>query len=306
MTDDASRQLNKLFPTDDKSLAAYRKIVGGGWQVIIDRGISKPADVEFQQVGETAKHDKFLQKKGLLRYKPAKEEIPIVILLPAGETRRTAIWLDPVGKAGLFEHVGSPIPTVRKLLEAGVQVVGLDLFEQGEFLPDNKSLAHARMVINEKHNSGAYTFGYNRSLFAQRVHDVLSAVSYFHGDDQPWGVVDLVGLNGAGRWAVAAKAIAGDAVNRTVADTEGFRFVNLVADDDPDFLPGSVKYFDLPGLMSLCSPAELWINDGVVHDSPPGLVTATFKAAGAPDNFIWYDGPRDSVDSDAIQWLLRK
>ena len=132
------------------------------------------------------------------------------------------------------------------------------------------------MVANDKHNSAAYTFGYNRSLFAQRVQDVLSAISYFHGDDQPWGVVDLVGLNGAGRWALAAKAIAGDAVNRTVADTEGFRFVNLVSADDPDFLPGSVKYFDLPGLMSLCAPGELWVNDGVIHDSPPELCTATF------------------------------
>ena len=306
MTDDATRQLNKLVPTDEKSLANFRKIVGGAWQVIIDRGVSKPADVEFQQVGETAKHDKFLQKKGLLRYKPDKEEIPIVILLPAGETRRTAIWLDPAGKAGLFGHDGTPIPSVRKLLDAGVQVVGLDLFEQGEFLADNKPLSRARMIANEKLKSAAFTFGYNRSLFAQRVHDVLSAVSYFHGDDQPWGVVDLVGLNSAGRWAVAAKAIAGDAVNRTVANTEGFRFVNLVADDDPDFLPGSVKYFDLPGLMALCSPAELWVNDGMIHDSPPELVTAAFKAAGSPDNFVWYDGPGDSADSAAIEWLLRK
>ena len=86
MTDDATRQLSKLVPIDEKSLAAFRKTAGGAWQVIIDRGVSKPADVEFQQIGDTAKHEKFLQKKGLLRYKPDKEEIPIVILLPAGET----------------------------------------------------------------------------------------------------------------------------------------------------------------------------------------------------------------------------
>jgi hypothetical protein len=53
-------------------------------------------------------------------------------------------------------------------------------------------------------NSAAYTFGYNRPLFAERVHDILTAISYFRGDDKPWGVVDIVGLNGAGHWVAAA------------------------------------------------------------------------------------------------------
>src|SRR5439155_6147250 len=65
MTDDWQRQLNKLVPKDEKSLAAYRQIVEGAWQVMIDRGVAKPAEIEFQQVGATSKRDKFLEKKGL-------------------------------------------------------------------------------------------------------------------------------------------------------------------------------------------------------------------------------------------------
>ena len=51
---------------------------------------------------------------------------PIVILQPLGETRRTAIWLDPAGKSGLFAADGTPKAGVRKLLENGVQVVGME------------------------------------------------------------------------------------------------------------------------------------------------------------------------------------
>jgi hypothetical protein len=306
MTEDSQRQLAKLVPADEKSLTNFRHTVGDAWQVMIDRGISKPGDVEFQQINGTIKpdHENFIGKKGLLRYKPEQEEIPAIVLMPKGETRRTAIWLDPAGKAALFGADGLPRPAVRQLLDAGIQVVGLDLLYQGEFLAGGKPLFYTRKVAAKGHESAAYTFGYNRALFAQRVHDVLTAVSYFRGDDQPWGIVDIVGLNGAGRWAVAAKAIAGDAVDRTVIDTAGFRFASVPSTDHPDFLPGSVKYFDIPGLLALCAPSEILVCDQAAQRSE--LVTDTYKAAGAIDKVTWYEGLPAGLENAAVQWLSRK
>ncbi|HTQ37404.1 MAG TPA: acetylxylan esterase [Pirellulales bacterium] len=333
MTEDARNQLTKLIPHDDKSLSAFRHVVGDAWDVLIGRGVSKPADVEFQQQGDTLRHEKFLQKKGLLLYKPRQEEVPAILLQPRGETNRTVIWLDPAGKAALFAADGSPKPLIRKLLDSGAQVIGLDLLYQGEFLSDGKPLEHTRQVATKDRNSAAYTFGYNRALFAQRVHDVLTAISYFRGDDQPWGAIDLVGLNGAGRWAIAAKAMAGKAVDRTVADTAGFRFGNVTAIDHPDFLPGGAKYFDLPGLLALCAPRELWLRGEALPDAaatasaapasasasdaaspapPPAtatdmdVVAAAFKSAGALDKITLYDGPADKAEEAAIDWLLKK
>jgi hypothetical protein len=305
MTEDSHRQLEKLVPKDEKSLATFRQVVGGAWQIIIDRGVSKPADVEFQQVDGTLRPvlGNYLQKKGLLRYKPEQEEIPAIVLMPTGETRRTAIWLDPAGKSALFGADGSPRPAVRKLLDAGIQVVGLDLLNQGEFLPDGKRLLYTRKVAAKGHESAAYTFGYNRALFAQRVHDILTAVSYFRGDDQPWGIVDIVGLDGAGRWAVAAKAIAGDAVDRTVIETGGFRFAAVPSTDHPDFLPGGAKYFDIPGLLALCAPSDMLVADRTKHSE---LVTDTYKAAGAIEKITWYEGPDSELENTAVEWLSRK
>ena len=289
-------------------------MIGDAWEALIGRDVSKAADVEFQQVGETVRRDKFLQKYGLLRYKPRHEELPTIVLEPRGETRRTVIWLDPAGKSAVLTPDGTPKPAIRKLLENGTQVVALDLFEQGEFLPDGKPLTETRQVTNKSHNSAAYTFGYNRALFAQRVHDVLTAISYFRGDDQSWGAIDVVGLNGAGHWAAAAKAMAGKAVERTVIDTGGFRFANLTAADHPDFLPGAAKYFDLPGLLALSAPGEIWLRG---ETSPAGsensanadgvsLVTSTYDAAGAKDKLTFDASPPDKAEAAAVEWLLRK
>ena len=54
--------------------------------MLIGRGMSKPSEIEFEQVDDTVRHEQFLQKKGLLRYKPAHEEVPIMVLQPRGET----------------------------------------------------------------------------------------------------------------------------------------------------------------------------------------------------------------------------
>ncbi len=307
MTGDAERQLHALIPRDEKSLREFRRVVGSAWETLLGRGISRPSQVEFEQMGETAKHEKYLLKKGVLRYKPAHEETPVIVLQPLGETRRTAIWLDQAGKSALLAADGSPRPGVQKLLDGGVQVVGIDLLYQGEFLADSKPLTATRIADAPKNavNSAAFTFGYNRALFAERVHDVLTAVSYFRGDDKPWGVVDVVGLNGAGHWAAAAKALAGDAVDRVVIDTGAFRFVDLTSTDDPDFLPGAAKYFDLPGLIALGAPGEIWLNDVSIADRLT-VVLAAYGATGFADRIEWPEGGGSNPEEAATTWLLRK
>ena len=120
------------------------------------------------------------------------------------------------------------------------------------------SRRYAQFKENTPHYAG-YTFGYNRSLFAQRVHDLLSLVAYAGSGKPAAERVDMVGLGGAGHWVAAARAVAGKAIDRAAIDTAGFRFANLKAIDDPDFLPGGAKYDDLPGMIALSAPCPLWL-----------------------------------------------
>ena len=111
---------------------------------------------------------------------------------------------------------GAPTAEVKKLLEAGISVVGLDLLYQGDSRPSGGS--ESAPEIKHPRNFAGFTYGYNHPLFAKRVHDVLSAIAATR-DRHPDMKIHLVGFGAAGAWAAAAavqsgKAVTGLAVER--------------------------------------------------------------------------------------------
>ncbi len=173
---------------------------------------------------------------------------------------RAVIWLSPDGKTGLYRDGGDePRDEVRKLLADGSSVCGIDLFLQGEFTKDGKPVTRTRRVKNRR-ESAAYTLGYNRSLFVQRLHDILSAIVMIQNDQHGAEKIDLVGLKGAGHWAAAAGYVAGGALDRVAVETDGFRFIKVMDIRHPDLLPGAARYGDLPALISLAAKKP-WVVD---------------------------------------------
>src|SRR5690606_28229484 len=125
-------------------------------------------------------------------------------------------------------------PEAKKLVEAGTAVMSPDLFRQGEFLKPGETAEENLRVqypgdVSKPESqwrvSSVYYYGYNHSLFAQRVHDILNCVTMARNHPK-WSVkeVSLVGLEGAGHWAAAARAIAGNAIDKAAIATGGFRF----------------------------------------------------------------------------------
>jgi hypothetical protein len=147
-----------------------------------------------------------------------------------------------------------------------------------------------------------YTYGYNHPMFSQRVHDILSVVSYARNREGAAERVDVVGLDGAGHWVAAARAQAGEAINRAAIDTAGFRFAKLTAFDDPDFLPGGAKYLDLPGIIALSAPHAIWLAG---EAEVPPVVAAAYQAAGAAGNVARFDGAPEAKAEAAVKWLLQ-
>jgi len=298
ITEDSQRQMESLVPRDTASLAKYREIVGGAIDVMVGRGLPPAgavlsADRQEQDLGECR------LAKFLVCYKHEGEQAPAVFLQPKQWNKRVVIWIDKAGKQALFGDDGKPKPAIGKLLSAGIGVVGVDLFGQGELTKDGKPLAKARQV-NEKY--AGYTFGYNHPVFSQRVHDILSVVSLLKYGQPAAEQIDVVGLGGAGAWVAAARAQAGEAIGRAVVDTAGFRFARVAALDDPDFLPGGAKYLDLPGILALSAPGPLWLA-GEGAAAPPG-VAAAYKAAGHPDRLTAFGGKGAEVEAAALEWLL--
>jgi hypothetical protein len=181
-------------------------------------------------------------------------------------------------------------------------VCGVDLLYQGEFLADGQPLKSTRRVENPR-EAAAYTFGYNSSLFARRVQDIVSVVDFACNLDGGSRHVYLLGLGQSGPSAAAALSQVGSRVSAAAIDTQGFRFSSVRDIHDPSFLPGGARYLDLPGMIALAAPTPLWIA-GEAPDTPR-VVAAAYRAAGAEAAVTFYDGSRDGIDPAAVQWITQ-
>ncbi|MEK7686532.1 MAG: acetylxylan esterase [Verrucomicrobiota bacterium] len=302
LTEDAEQQLREA----EKSPEAFRKTLAGAIDVLIGRNLSEAGD-GGPDTKTTTDRGTYLEMTGLLRNATFGEELPGVYLQPKQWNRRTVIWVSGKGKAGLFTDGANggwqPRAEIQKLLEGGVAVVGSDLFYQGEFLAGGQPVAHTRRVKNPR-EAAAYTFGYNPTLFAQRVHDILSVVKLIRDSARKPDELCVVGLEDAGPWVAAACAVARDAIDRAAIDTGGFRFGKVLDIQDVKFLPGGAKYGDLPGMIALGAPAKLWLaGEG---DQAPRLVKEFYAAAGAAKSLTLFHGEQPQACEAAVQWLLAK
>jgi dienelactone hydrolase len=295
-TDDAQQQIHEW----QKSPEAYRQKISAALDVVIGRNFSEVGAVEWQMKHKEDRGD-YLEMNGLLRNSTHNEELPAVFLHPKNWNGETVIWIDENGKAGLFDLEGAPKAEVKKLLAKGATVVGVDLLFQGEFLKDDQLVTKTRRVKNPR-EAAAYTFGYNNTLFAQRVHDILTVAKYVENNETRSKQIEIIGLGAAGPLVCAARAQAPDVFDRAAIDTGGFRFGTVLEIQSVDFLPGGAKYDDLPGMLSLAAPKPLWLaGEGA---NPPQLVEATYRAAGASANLHLFKGASDQIRESAVSWLL--
>jgi dienelactone hydrolase len=281
LTKDSNRQLAGMSP--DQQTAVVRAAL----DVILGRNLENAGVVEWNMA---TKNDRgaYLEMAGLLVNKTHREELPVLFLFPKSWKERTVVWLAQDGKGGLFDSSGGIKPAVQSLLDSGATVLGVDLLYQGEFLGEGK-LERTPKVANPR-EAAAYTFGYNRSVFAQRVADVLTVIKYVEGHERKSRNIDLVALDSVvGPIAIAARAQAGAVVNHMAAETGGFRFGRGNDLRSPNFLPGGAKYGDLPGMLSVASPAKAWLR-GEKRD-----------ALGKVENVVSEGGD----DKSAVSWLLQ-
>jgi hypothetical protein len=295
---DARRQLADCYPRDVMGLGRFRTVVGGAWKTLI-RGLPSDAKPEFTPL-RTLEGDDYSTTLGVVRYRDLqghRAELPVVRLMriaAAKATPRPVLWISEAGKAGLFDADGTPTSHVRTLLGSGATVWGVDLYQQGEFRPEGRPPARQRWIENEEAFAG-WTYCYNQPLLGKRVQDIVASLAAVHAEEK--SKVKLVGMGRAGVWSAGALLYAGGSVERAVIDTGGFRFDALRDVYDVDFLPGAVKYGDVPALVALAAPTRLWLA-GEGRDAE--IVRDAYRAAGAEAQLK----TGAASPADAIRWLL--
>ncbi|MFT5471114.1 MAG: dienelactone hydrolase [Verrucomicrobiales bacterium] len=305
-TDDADAQIGKLVaPESPEALTMAKKVLGQAYEVLIGRGPSNAADVEFELVDKESQTG-FTALSGIVRNTQFNEEVPSNFLFPENWNGRAAIWVFPNGKAGLYEN-GALRPEAQQLLDAGTAVMSPDLWRQGEFLNEGEEAGENDRVQypgdTDKPGStwrlsSVYYYGYNDSTFARRVHDILNCIAFVRNNPK-WDVkhVSLIGLDGAGHWAAAARAVAGGEVDAAAISTDGFRFANLESDWDVDFVPGAVKYGDVAGFLTVAAPGRIWLADGDAELRAG--VKAAYEAASSADSASL----KNAVSADFVEFL---
>ncbi len=256
--DDFERRLLKWW--HDDAQAQFAKATDGGaaingpaWRSLIGWSGSSAATVEsLKEFKAEGGGKSYGAASGILTAKDHSYALPIIELHSAKPDDRAVIWLDERGKAGLFANDGALRPEICRLLDAGISVAGVDLFGQGEFQADGQPLTVTRRTKNPR-ESAAFTFGYNSAVFAQRVQDICTVLTFRLpnvGQGQRHAP-SLVALDGTGPLAAAALAVLPEKIESAALQTGGFRFGSVLELQSPSFLPAAAKYGDLPGALAL-------------------------------------------------------
>ena len=295
LTEAAEKQMKALEPKDAKSLAEFRRVVETALHVLVDDKLPKRDDIEMMRkevtilklTDGTQIHQTVIGRKG------ASEAIPIIGVSDKnfdGET--LVLWIHPKGKASLFEK-GKLVPAAKAILAKKATIVALDVFQTGELVAEKPFPVNA--------NFAGFTYGYNRSVFAQRVHDILTAIRF--AKEYPLcKTLHIVGWENAGPWVAAARAISGDAIGRMAIDMNQFRFENIKSTADEEMLPGAVKFGGVSAFLALCAPYEVLAHNHA-GTSSGHLAKAAYEAVPAKDRLT--RSPKKLKDTEVVEWLLR-
>jgi hypothetical protein len=285
----SKKQIAALDPEDAKSLKEFQRVIGTALRVMVQDRLPKPAEVESKFVEEQKEVDGVRLMKLVLGRKGGGEQIPAVQLRGQDFDGAVVIWIHPDGKASLF-HEGKVIPTARKILDKKTAILAPDVFLTGEF--------QGAKPLDVNQQFGGFTFGYNRPLLANRVHDILTTIGFAKGPEYV-KKVHLVGFGKAGPWALLARSLCGDVVVRTAVDVNKFDFDNVKNTSDEMMLPGALKYGGLRLLAGPCAPAELFLHN---CRTIPGA-SAYSVGPAIPIKFTWTEVK--ITDEEVIDWLLR-
>jgi dienelactone hydrolase len=284
----------KKLQAASESADSFRALVKPAVDVMIQRTLAGAGPCEFETVEKFDKGS-YLEIVGTIRNKGYEEELPTLSLYPKDWKGRTVIWLTEDGKDGLRDGDGLKAD-VKRLVDAGVAVMGIDMLYQGEFTVGHPVL-RTRRVKNPR-EAAAYTFGYNETLFAQRVNDVLTVLSLVKNHERQSTSIDLVALDKTGPIAAVARAQSEGAIRRLVVGNGDFRFGNVTDIQDVSFLPGGAKYGDLPGFLALGAPGETRL---VGESSVPELTKKIYASAGKADAI----GVMSKAGDEVTGWILQ-
>jgi len=297
LTESQEKQLAALLPRDAASLATFQKMEHAALRAMMTDQLPGKDDVEMVDVGEKIEKGGLQTREVILSRRGQGERVKTFVVTGKDFDGRIIIWVHPEGIASLWKD-GKLVPAAQAVIDKGAGILAVETFRTGDAAKDPR--ATTNMKVASLAYAGYY-YGYNRALVAERVHDILTAVAFVKGYDKTKSV-SLVGFEKAGPWVVLARGLCGDAVTRTAADLNGFRFEQVKDFDDEMMLPGALKYGGLLTLAGVIAPNELYLHNAKGTGARAHLLGA-YQSTGQGSKLQLHEAKSDP--GAAIAWLLR-
>ena len=287
---DAAGVRKWMTETSDAQLAALAKQKPDEYVALVRDALKAmvvdelpPAD-QVEVVSETAPFTASGQWDAVISRKGLGERITCRAIFPKEWGGEVLVWAHPDGRRSLAADAIAPA------LERGVAVIAHDRFSPGDAWAGNDP-----RTLKPKPNPSymGFVLCHNRSILAERVHDLLSVIALAKGWEKT-RAISLAGFAGAGTEALLTRALAGDAVARAAVDLGKFDFHQVTDSADPMLLPGALKYNGISGVMTVCRDGETLLT-GVPSSVQPVAhrPTVTLQSAAATPAALltWVLGP---------------
>lgn len=290
LTEASDKQLAALKPRDAASLAEFKRVFGTALRVMIGDKLPAGGDLHEYAPRKVGNSKDYSMVRSYIGRQGTSQTIPVYYIRGKETSGEVLVLAHTGGLEGLSK--GPMAALLKEAAERKMAVLVVDPFLTGE------GESNRPPPVDLKY--AGFTFGYNRTILANRVGDILSAVAYAR-DRWKATKIHLAGFEKAGPWVVLARALCGNTVDRCAADMNGFRFEDIGGTADENMLPGVLKYGGMAKLAALCAPGNLYL-----HNLPrTGLgdwLPAAYSAAGAADRLQLV--PEKTSSEKVLAWLL--
>ncbi|MDX1962559.1 MAG: acetylxylan esterase [Pirellulales bacterium] len=266
--------LRPLLDVRDKNAwLRFKQELGGAWRVLLNlqpneshvKAVIKPTWTEISRtpgVLVTLRGEiESLAGTSVEKTSPDKTRRTSVTRLQPPRVERVVVYATPrAWDAAEHEQ------RLAELLHANCEVWIPDYAERAAQAAAGETFRQRR--VPQDRDYAGYTFGYNPPLLAQRSGELASVITAANQEHAQLPII-LWCEPLAAPAGLAARAIAREQLSASVIETGGFRFNALADFDHADFLPGDVKYGDVPVLAALGAPSALWlVEEPAVGDNP--------------------------------------
>ena len=240
----AEEQFDAMKPRAKRGLDRFRAVYGTALQCALNAEQPASSELVVNTKGKIEAAG-FKGQRLTLGRKDKGDVVPAILMMPDAKSSGpcdASLVIHPDGKDAALKH-----SLTKKLLQSGQIILTTDSFATGESAkpaPDPK----LRLLDT-----------YNRTLIANRVQDILTALAYLRSREDT-RAINLVGLDKAGLWCLLAAGLASPLCS-VVADAAQFDTAKDDAFVADLYVPSLRRAGDFRTACTLALPASLLIHN---------------------------------------------